>query len=370
VTVPSYIVITRTYSNKLIETVFKHNNLDKSVTIRTSQLIIDLGSGYIKSGAPGLPLPKIFPACYPMKKGSSRNKRLLELDPGRADWVFPLESGILPKKSKDLMPLCELAFNTSQSDLVDRSKVELLLLLFPLMKTEQVTRFCRELQEELACLHVTAAIQPVLTWSYWGKKSSIIVDIGYTISFITPIYRGFLMTEQIRPLITGSFFVSAALRHLILNKAERSSANERSALTQIAMDGEAIDFIKKTLCRVIPNPEKTQSSSKESRYHRGDINISLDKIPAEATEVLFEPPLLGVGDYGIVGALVEILENVDPTVRSELASNIVLTGGGAIMPGLRQRIKAELKRHMPHLNIRVYDLEKPMYSAWLGAALM
>ncbi|MFX1563032.1 MAG: hypothetical protein ACFFDP_06965 [Promethearchaeota archaeon] len=340
------------------------------MTIRQSLLIIDLGSGYIKCGTPGLSLPKVFPACYPMKKGYSQNKRLLELDPGRADWAFPLESGILPKKSKNLTPLCELAFSESQSDLPDRSKIKLLLLLFPLMKTEQVTSFCKELKEELDCLHVTAAIQQVLTWCYWGKKSSIIVDIGYTASFITPIYRGFLITEHIKPLITGSFFVSAALRHLILNKAKQSSASERDALTQIAMDGEAIDFIKKTLCRVISNPEKTQLSSKDSHYHRGDVDISLGRIPEEANEVLFDPTLLGVGDYGIVGALAEVLDNVDATVRSELASNIVLAGGGAMVPGLRQRIRTELKRHMPYLNIRVYDLEKPMYSAWLGAASM
>ncbi|MFX1564183.1 MAG: hypothetical protein ACFFDP_12845, partial [Promethearchaeota archaeon] len=278
--------------------------------------------------------------------------------------------GILPKRSKDLVPLCELILKDSKYDSTDRNKVELFLLMFPLLETEQVTRQCKELQEALGCLHVSAAIQQVLTWSYWGKTSSLVVDVGYSVSFVTPIYKGFLMDEHIKPLITGSFFVSAALRHLILQKGEQSSNKEQDVLTQLAMDGEAISYIKKTLCHVNPEPEKMKSASKGLRYRRGDIDVSLGNIPRAATEVLFHPPLLGVGDKGLVDAIIDILESVDPTVRAKLASNIVLAGGGVLLPGLHQRIKADLKKHMPYLNIRVYDLEKPMYSAWLGAAMM
>jgi actin-related protein len=329
-----------------------------------------MGSGYIKCGPPELSLPKVIPACYPTKKASSKSKKLVELDPGRKGLSFPLEAGILPKKSSDLAPLCDFVFQAFKYKPTKRKKVELLLLLFPLMKTEKVTRLCKELQEVLGCLHVTAAPQPILTWSYSGKKSSIVVDIGYTASFVTPIYQGFLMNEYIKPLITGSFFVSAALRRLMLKMAENSSAAEHDILAELAMDGEAIDFIKKTLCHVIKDPDKTLSTSKESRYRRGDIDISLGNIPAEAIEVLFHPPLLEVGDLGIVNAIADILNNVDPTVRAELASSIVLAGGGAILPGLSQRIHNDLKKQMPYLDIGVYDLEKPMYSAWLGAAML
>ena len=69
-------------------------------------------------------------------------------------------------------------------------------------------------------------------------------------------------------------------------------------------------------------------------------------------------------------AIIDVLTRVDTTVRAELASNIVLTGGGSMIPGLTTRIETDLKAQIPHLTVKVYDLEHPLYSSWLGAVKM
>ena len=100
------------------------------------------------------------------------------------------------------------------------------------------------------------------------------------------------------------------------------------------------------------------------------VELPLGPLPWQAPEVLFQPTLLGVGDKGLTEAIVDVLTRVDTTVRAELATNIVLTGGGSMIPGLKTRIETDLKAQIPHLTVKVYDLKNPLYSSWLGATIM
>ncbi|MDO8056875.1 MAG: hypothetical protein Q6361_08445, partial [Candidatus Hermodarchaeota archaeon] len=249
------------------------------------------------------------------------------------------------------------------------AQVEIMLLVFPLISPEQVTEQCRMVQETLGCLRVDAAIQQVLTWGYWGRKSGLIIDVGYSVSFVTPIYRGFLLEEQVMPVVTGSFFVSAQIRKLLLHQAEITNSTQSDLYSQLANDGKAISKIKQNFCQVRPY-EVDVHFDEIARFQHQDSELSLGSIPWQATEVLFQTTLLGVGDKGLTDALIDVLERVDTSIRAELASNIVLAGGGSMFPGLQSRIQNDVETKFPHLAVKVFDLEYPLYSSWLGAAKM
>ena len=240
---------------------------------------------------------------------------------------------------------------------------------FSTVPLEQITKLCTEVKDGLGCLHVEAAIQQVLTWGYWGRKTALIIDIGYTSTFVTPLYRGFLLEEQILPLVTGSFFVSAEIRKLLLHKAETADSDLTSSYSRLAKTGKAIREIKQSHCQVFPMAVDDVFDDNVDFVFEG-VELPLGPLPWQAPEVLFHPTLLGVGDKGLTEAIVEVLMRVDTTVRAELASNIVLTGGGSMLPGLATRIETDLKAQIPHLTVKVYDLENPLYSSWLGAAKM
>jgi actin-related protein len=253
---------------------------------------------------------------------------------------------------------------------MNRKRLELMLLLFPFVSPDRVANLCDELREAIGCLHVEAAIQQVLTWGYWGMETSLIVDVGYSASFVTPIYRGFLLDDVAVPVVTGSFFVSAALRRLLLTAAEEASTPKNDWYVQLAEDPEAIDYIKRNLCHVLPFPDDALAVPvTQPRYRHANVEVPLADIPWEASEVLFQPNLLEVGEKGLSEAVADVLNRVDSTVRTELAENILLAGGGSSLPGLRLRLEADLKRRNPHLAIKVFSLENPIYSAWLGAAV-
>jgi len=334
-----------------------------------ANLIIDLGSGYVKCGFPQQPEPVIIPAAFKNPKPGSDRSIFLELDPGRGAWIFPFENGMLPTELSDVTQLCNLVLGQFPNMNQQHEKLQLTLLLFPLLPPDQVTTLCQEVKEALGCLHVEAAIQQILSWGYWGRKTALIVDIGYTSTFVTPIYRGFLLDEQIFPLVTGSFFVSAEIRKLLLHKTETASSELAPSYNQLAQNGKAIRSIKQSHCQVFPMAVDAVFEDNVDFQFEG-VELPLGPLPWQAPEVLFQPTLLGVGDKGLTEAIVDVLLRVDTTVRAELASNIVLTGGGSMIPGLTTRIETDLKSQIPHLFVKVYDLEYPLYSNWLGAAKM
>ncbi|MFX1510139.1 MAG: hypothetical protein ACFFBR_07545 [Promethearchaeota archaeon] len=332
-----------------------------------ANLIIDLGSGYMKCGFPEQPEPIVIPAAFKNPNPSGSPSVFLELDPGRRAWIFPLEDGFLPTDSSLITQLCILALEHFPTMNKQRDKLKLTLLVFPQSPSDRVNDLCQVLQEALGCHQVDAAIQQISTWSHWGRKTGLIVDIGYTSTFVTPIYRGFLLEEQILPLVTGSFFVSAEIRKLLLHKSETSPAELVPHYTQLTQNEKAIRAIKQTHCQVFPMAVNDVFEDDVDFSFEG-LQLPLGPLPWQAPEVLFHPTLLGVGDKGLTEAIVDVLMRVDTTVRAELAANIVLTGGGSMLPGLPTRIETDLKAQIPHLTVKVFDLEKPLYSSWLGTA--
>jgi len=334
-----------------------------------SVVIVDMGTGYLKCGPRQLRRPKILPACFQTDAGREGSSTLLTLDPGRSAWRFPLENGTIPAEADALIPLCEEVLRQFPQESANRKNLELMLLVFPFVGPERAASLCAELQEALGCLHVETAIQQVLIWGYWGMETSLVIDLGYSASFVTPIYRGFLLDDVATPVVTGSFFVSAALRRLLQTAAEEASAPQSELYAQLAEDAEAVDYIKANLCHVLPSPDEALAVPvTQPRYRCGSVEVGLGDIPWEATEILFQPSLLEVNEKGLVEVVADVLSRVDSTVRTELAANILLAGGGSGFPGLKLRVEADLSRRLPHLAIKVFSLENPIYSAWLGAA--
>ncbi|MFX1564622.1 MAG: hypothetical protein ACFFCH_01385 [Promethearchaeota archaeon] len=332
-----------------------------------ANLIIDLGSGYMKCGFPEQPEPIVIAAAFQNPKRGGSPSIFLELDPGRGAWVFPLEDGMLPTDTAFITKLCNLALEHFPTMSKQREKLQLTLLLFPQSPPGRVSELCQDIQQDLGCHQVDATIQQISTWSYWGRKSGLIVDIGYTSTFVSPIYRGFLLEEQILPLVTGSFFISAEIRKLLLHKSETSPAELAPHYSQLAINGKAIRAIKHTHCQVFPMPVNDVFEDNIDFSFEG-LQLPLGPLPWQAPEVLFQPTLLGVGDKGLTEAIVDVLMHVDTTVRAELAANIILAGGGSMIPGLSTRIETDLKAQIPHLTVKVFDLEYPLYSSWLGTA--
>lgn len=329
-------------------------------------LIVDLGTGFLKYGYPNQSKPKIMPSSLPSQGEHKGDSYLVNLDATRIGKFYPMENGNLPD-SEVLKPLILDVFSRMAIGGFQRVATKLQLLVFSTVDQNRIYDVCDELRELLGCRKLLAAYQQVLTLLFLGKHTGTVVDIGHTVSMITPIYQGFLLREHVVDTVTGSLYVTAALRRLFEEMAQTSSSY--SDYAKIATDTQAIEYIKRNYCQVRPNP-KDKKLPREWQYRRKDLNVSLGNVPWRAPEVLFDPTLIGIGDVGLIDAVVDSIEQTDMTIRRELSNDIILTGGGSLFLGLRERFEYEIKRRLPHLPVNVYALEDALTNAWSGAAAL
>jgi actin-related protein 6 len=74
---------------------------------------------------------------------------------------------------------------------------------------------------------------------------------------------------------------------------------------------------------------------------------------------------------GLADAIVQSIQSCDALYRPALYQNIVLTGGTAKIPYLKERLEVELRSVAPcNVSIRVYLPNHPELYAWEGAKIL
>jgi actin-related protein len=323
-------------------------------------LIIDLGTGFLKYGYPDQPKPRIMPAYLKATEDKKGDQYLIQLDPTRGGRFFPFENANLPE-AEVVKPLILEVFDRVGLGGHQRVATEVQLLVFSTVDPNHVYQVCDELRGLLGCRKLIAAYQQLLALLFLEKHTGMVVDIGHSITLVTPIYQGYLLREHIIDTATGGLYVSSALRKLLEEKAKDSS--QYSDYAKLATDVKAVEYIKRNFCQVNRDP-RDPTTPREWNYRRKNLDIPLGSTTWKAPEVLFDPSLLGISDSGIVDAIVNAIEQVDITIRRELSNDIVLIGGGSMILGLRERLELELKRKLSHLPVNVYGLEDALSFAW------
>lgn len=114
-------------------------------------------------------------------------------------------------------------------------------------------------------------------------------------------------------------------------------------------DFETVREIKEDLCYVSINVKKERALARETtvldkEYTLPDgTTILIGRERFEATEILMDPALLELEDDGMAGMIYKSITECDLDIQKELASNIWLSGGSSMIPGLSSRLESELK---------------------------
>lgn len=88
-------------------------------------------------------------------------------------------------------------------------------------------------------------------------------------------------------------------------------------------------------------------------------------------EILFNPGDTGLRQGGLPAAIAAAIAGCAPHLRPALWGSIVLTGGGAAMPGLEARLAAELRKLAPAgVDVALYTPQQPALAAWRGGATL
>ena len=76
-------------------------------------------------------------------------------------------------------------------------------------------------------------------------------------------------------------------------------------------------------------------------------------------------------DKGLPRSIVNCIKRCDIDIRKDLNCNIVLAGGGSMLPGLRERLQLDVESLTPG-NGKISVLANPerKYASWLGGSVL
>jgi len=110
-------------------------------------------------------------------------------------------------------------------------------------------------------------------------------------------------------------------------------------------------------------PSEIDESLTPGESHQLHIGVERYRAP----ELLFKPYMMGSSEAGLTEVIGYVLSLFNAEDQLKLSANVVLAGGLANLPGLKERIQAELTSIRPfqsYSNVQI--LNNPSLSAWYG----
>ena len=217
-----------------------------------------------------------------------------------------------------------------------------------------------------------------------GRTTGVVLDVGEGVTHCIPVYEGYALPHSIMRSDIAGRDVTNRLQ-LLLRKSGLAFSTTAEA--------DFVSTMKEQVCYVSNVPTKEESdydlggggdhggssanstgasASAKAQYQLPDgqvVNLSNER--HRASEVLFQPSLIGSEERPIHDVLLTSILQSDMDLRSTLFSNIVLSGGSTLLPGLGDRLLYEVRARAPErTRIRISAPPERRDSAWVGGSIL
>eukprot|EP01116_Phalansterium_solitarium_P022809 TRINITY_DN7671_c0_g1_i2.p2 TRINITY_DN7671_c0_g1~~TRINITY_DN7671_c0_g1_i2.p2 ORF type:complete len:374 (-),score=72.36 TRINITY_DN7671_c0_g1_i2:214-1335(-) len=331
-------------------------------------VVIDIGGALGKAGFAGDELPRcVFPSrvarpVQPMFGASTTGYRSYCGHEAEALSASALVKDVVhrgsPTSWDDLEALWAHAFKLLG---VSPDEQSVLVSEAPVTSRPNREKLCQIMFDAFDIAAFYLGNHAVLALNSVGKSSGMLVECGDGMSYAVPVRNSIVQTGAVQRLELAGRDVTGCIFGRLVDNNPSLPGLTRSICSKI----------KELRARVALDYPTELASEAQETYELPDgsaLNVGSERI--EAPEILFQPALAAVNGVGLSDMVINAIGKCNAALQPDLFSNIVLSGGSALLPGLPERLRRDLQQRVPQQAVAVDVAPQAQFAAWRGGSML